>query len=130
MNERTRLLQSSGSTTNHNASSTESNQNAWYFSHSTRKWIAEAYNIWKIPFLCYVFALAVDMADVVRLTPKTQLFETIICNGYYHGNGLDSTIPSGITTNPCKSSEVQSRLATIKARLKVIENIFGTVLPL
>ncbi|DAA77186.1 TPA_exp: putative MFS transporter [Trichophyton benhamiae CBS 112371] len=68
------------------------------------------------------------MADVVRLTPKTQLFETIICNGYYHGNGHDSMIPLGITTNPCKGCEVQSRLATIKARLKVIENIFALML--
>ncbi|EGD99433.1 hypothetical protein TESG_06868 [Trichophyton tonsurans CBS 112818] len=129
MDEQTRLLQSSGSTTtNHNASCTENNGSAWYFSHSTRKWIAEAYSIWKIPFLCCVFGLAVDMADVVRLTPKTQLFEAIICNGYYHGNGLDSTIHSGITANPCKDSEVQSRLATIKARLKVIENIFALML--
>ncbi|EFQ99582.1 hypothetical protein MGYG_02594 [Nannizzia gypsea CBS 118893] len=129
MDERTSLLQTSNSSTTafDGASSSESNRRVWYFPPYSNKWIAEAYKIWKIPLLCYAFALAVDMADVVRLTPKTQLFETVICNEYY-GSNLASMMPQSAMNNPCKGSEVQSRLANLKARLKIIENIFALML--
>ncbi|KAM5433759.1 hypothetical protein McanCB56680_006668 [Microsporum canis] len=123
MDERSRLLQPP-----ENSRPTSVNSDAWYFRFKDSNWIAaETYNTWKVPVLCYTFALLVDMADVMRMTPKMQLFETIICHQYYPKHGLNSTIP-GILSDPCKSSEVQRELTAIKARLKIIENIFALIL--
>ncbi|KAM5433076.1 hypothetical protein MferCBS31731_007188 [Microsporum ferrugineum] len=118
MDERSRLLQPP-----ENSRPTSVNSDAWYFRFKDSNWIAaETYNIWKVPVLCYTFALLMDMADVMRMTPKMQLFETIICHQYYPKHGLNGTIP-GILSDPCKSSEVQRELTAIKARLKIIENM-------
>ncbi|KAM5461175.1 hypothetical protein MferCBS49748_007311 [Microsporum ferrugineum] len=124
MDERSRLLQPP-----ENSRPTSVNSDAWYFRFKDSNWIAaETYNIWKVPVLCYTFALLMDMADVMRMTPKMQLFETIICHQYYPKHGLNGTIP-GILSDPCKSSEVQRELTAIKARLKIIENMVCAFIP-
>ncbi|KAF3483761.1 MFS transporter [Arthroderma uncinatum] len=135
MDEHTRLLQASGNSgpTSANASTGNDNDDArrsgqaWYLKFHDTNWLAEVYSVWKVPILVYAFALLVDIADTVRVTPKTQLFETIICYGYCPPHGLNST-SLDISEDPCKSSEVQGDLVAIKARLKVIENIFALML--
>ncbi|KAK2879425.1 hypothetical protein FQN49_000885 [Arthroderma sp. PD_2] len=134
MDERTRLLQSrsTGSTSpnppfaENDGDTTRPSDQAWYLRFYDSKWMAEVYDVWKIPILCYVFALLVDLADNLRTTPKTQLFETILCYEYYP-HRLDSTI-MGMPEELCKSDEIQGQLISLKARLKVIEIVFALIL--
>ncbi|KAI9037665.1 MFS transporter [Aspergillus affinis] len=84
---------------------------------------------WRIPILCYVAALLLNFAETMRATPKTQLYESILCERYYK---LKSESPLGpaveITDRMCKVPEVQEALVSLQAWLKMGENLIALIL--
>ena len=65
----------------------------------------------------------------MRATPKTQLYESILCERYYK---LKSESPPGpavkSTDRMCKVPEVQEALVSMQAWLKMGENLIGRAL--
>jgi hypothetical protein len=118
MNERTPLLVS------HEANSSSPRHEPSYILHCKSIW-----KTWKIPILCYIFVLLVDTAEAMRSTPKTRLFEMILCRRYYAA--LDPHTDSPRKTQPdilehlCKVPDVQSAVVTTKLWLKIGESLFG-----
>ncbi|KAF7587037.1 hypothetical protein BBP40_007833 [Aspergillus hancockii] len=121
MNERTPLLVS------HEANNTSPRCNASYLQHCKSIW-----QTWKVPVLCYILALLVDSAEAMRSTPKTRLFEIILCRRYYAAADSDPDTPR--TTQPdipehmCKAPDVQSAVVTTKLWLKIGESLFALIL--
>lgn len=92
------------------------------------------WEMWKIPILCYIFALLVDGGDTLRSTPKTRLLESIICNRYFaetldKGNFTVSLNDHwlSIPEEQCKAAPVQAELVTLKAWFSVGESILGAL---
>lgn len=104
-------------------------------SSATRQQLKSGWDTWKIPILCYIFALLADCGDTLRSTPKTRLLESILCNRYYEKHpptngtfvgqsGFQTKWPQ-IPEEQCKVAPVQGELVTMKAWLKVGENLLG-----
>lgn len=100
----------------------------WQRHHKRRSF----WQAWRIPILCYTGALLFDSAQTMRSTPKTKLFETIICQRYYsfidHPNvdfGISESV-SAIPEHMCKVNPIQTELVAVKAWLKIGENLSGT----
>lgn len=113
MNENTPLLSESLSPDTH---------------HTHRQRLISVWQTWRIPIICYIVALLLDFAETMRATPKTQLYESILCERYYRDTP-ESEDMSGpgieITERMCKVPEVQGALVSMQARLKMGENLTG-----
>ncbi|PLB44113.1 MFS general substrate transporter [Aspergillus steynii IBT 23096] len=113
MNENTPLL-----------SRSPSNEDPQTYRHH----VISVWQTWRIPILCYIAALCLDFAETMRATPKTQLYESILCERFYTPKPED---PSGlvleITDRMCKVPEVQGALVSMQAWLKMGENLTALI---
>ncbi|KAB8238573.1 major facilitator superfamily domain-containing protein [Aspergillus alliaceus] len=87
---------------------------------------------WKIPILCYSFAFCVDGSENMRSTPRTRLFEIILCRRYYAALRAEDGPPwaprSDIPEHMCKVPEVQSAVVNAKLWFKLVESLFALIL--
>lgn len=98
-------------------------------SHTYQDLVISVWRTWRIPILCYITALLLDFAEVMRHTPKTQLYESILCERYYMQRSGSAPGPDfEITERMCKVPEVQGALVSMQARLKMGENMIGRAL--
>ncbi|CAG8982664.1 hypothetical protein HYALB_00006062 [Hymenoscyphus albidus] len=122
---------------NQNGDDSPSSSASYFMSSLTtrQKW-KSAWRIWRIPVVCYTFALLIEFGDFIRSTPRTRLLESIICNRYYaeqalnNGSGVESLSGSHnyrlpIPEEQCKVPIVQAELVTLKAYLKIGENLLS-----
>ncbi|KAH8425107.1 MFS transporter [Aspergillus melleus] len=90
--------------------------------------LVSIWQTWRIPILCYAVALLLSFAETMRATPKTQLYESVLCERYYK---LKSESPPGlaveITDRTCKTPEVQEALVSMQAWLKMGENLIALI---
>ncbi|KAL3421705.1 MFS multidrug transporter [Phlyctema vagabunda] len=92
------------------------------------------WHTWKVPILCYLFALLADCGDTIRTTPKTRLLEIIICRRYYAEQNPDIFNASlavsalELPESLCKIADIQGELVTTKTWLKIGENLCGLIL--
>ncbi|KAH8689998.1 major facilitator superfamily domain-containing protein [Talaromyces proteolyticus] len=102
---------------------------------SSRKWKA-TWKKWRTPILCYAVALTFDFAESMRSTPRTQLFEWILCERYYSIKMLKSVGMPILNPNPsvgptphmCRIDTIQTQVNSVRAWLKIGENFFAAIL--
>ncbi|CAG8952600.1 hypothetical protein HYFRA_00009706 [Hymenoscyphus fraxineus] len=112
---------------NQNGDDSPSSSASYFMSNLTtrQKW-KSAWKIWRIPVMCYTFALLIEFGDFIRSTPRTRLLESIICNRYYAeqalniGSGVGS--PGGSYNHRLPIPEEQCKVPIVQAELLAPKN--------